>query len=307
VLKIVPATDQVWRRCLAEGLLEVFKAAGALVGNAGCAGCAAGQIGQNGPGEVTVSTGNRNYPGKQGKGEVYLASPAVAAASAVAGVITRPDRIPSEPVAFATGRPAVAEVPPGTATAAAPAMAPATAPAPAGSAEQKGAPGAGATARATRIRGRVWVIRQDNIDTDMIYHNRHLTVTDLAEMGQFTFGNLAGWEDFSRRALPGDMIVTGKNFGCGSARQQAVDCFVSLGIVLLIAESFGAIYERNAINKGFPIMTGNLVAADLKNGDEVEVALESGRIRLPWGQEVAGRPCSSVQLEIYHRGGLLSQ
>ncbi|MEA3462569.1 MAG: aconitase family protein, partial [Bacteroidota bacterium] len=65
VLKIVPATDRVWQRCMEEGLLEIFKQSGALVSNAGCAGCAAGQVGQNGPGEITVSTGNRNFPGKQ--------------------------------------------------------------------------------------------------------------------------------------------------------------------------------------------------------------------------------------------------
>ncbi len=87
VLKVVPATRRVWKRALDEGLIDVFLEAGALVGNPGCAGCAEGQIGQNGPGEVTVSTGNRNFAGKQGKGSVYLASPATAAASAVAGVI----------------------------------------------------------------------------------------------------------------------------------------------------------------------------------------------------------------------------
>jgi homoaconitase/3-isopropylmalate dehydratase large subunit len=103
VLKIVPSTDQVWRQCLKAGIIEVFKEAGALVSNAGCAGCAAGQVGQNGPGEVTVSTGNRNFAGKQGKGEVYLASPKVVAASAVAGVICDPDEIPSEPVLFSVG------------------------------------------------------------------------------------------------------------------------------------------------------------------------------------------------------------
>ncbi len=79
VLKIVPATDRIWRTCLENGLIGVFKEAGALVSNAGCAGCAAGQVGQNGPGEVTVSTGNRNFPGKQGKGSVYLASPEIVA------------------------------------------------------------------------------------------------------------------------------------------------------------------------------------------------------------------------------------
>ena len=100
VLKIVPATDDIWNQALNEGLILIFKEAGALVSNAGCAGCAAGQIGQNGPGEVTISTGNRNFEGKQGKGFVYLASPVVVAASAIAGYITTPDQIPEEPVFF---------------------------------------------------------------------------------------------------------------------------------------------------------------------------------------------------------------
>jgi len=289
VLKIVPATDGVWRRCLEEGLITIFKEAGALIGNAGCAGCAAGQIGQNGPGEVTVSTGNRNYPGKQGKGEVYLASPAVAAASAVAGEIALPDRIPAEPALFATG----------TARAATPA---------ADSPRAAAAAGTGAGGERPRaFQGRVWVIRHDNIDTDMIYHNRHLAVTDMAEMGQYTFGNLEGWEDFSEKVRPGDIVVVGKNFGCGSSRQQAVDCFVSLGVALIVAESFGAIYERNAINQGFPILAANLVATDLETGQEIAVDLESGRVTLPDGRIEQGEPFSDVQMEIYQRGGLLKQ
>ena len=103
VLKIVPSTDRIWRRLLDDGIITILKSAGALVGNAGCGGCAAGQIGQNGPGEVTISTGNRNFAGKQGKGEVYLASPQTAAASAVAGIITTADKIPAEPVRFKCG------------------------------------------------------------------------------------------------------------------------------------------------------------------------------------------------------------
>ena len=88
VLKIVPATDEIWKQCLKEGLIKIFKDAGALVGSAGCAGCAAGQIGQTGSGEVAVSSGNRNFVGKQGKGNIYLASPETVAASLVAGFIT---------------------------------------------------------------------------------------------------------------------------------------------------------------------------------------------------------------------------
>ena len=64
----------------------------------------------------------------------------------------------------------------------------------------------------------------------------------------------------------GDIVITGSNFGCGSARQQAVDCFAALGVSLIIAKSFGAIYERNAINAGTPIMVADLSGAALEDG-----------------------------------------
>ena len=219
VLKIVPATDAIWNEALDEGLISIFKEAGAMVSNAGCAGCAAGQVGQNGPGEVTVSTGNRNFEGKQGKGFVYLASPAIVAASSVAGYITTPENIPSSPATF----------------------------------EKKGAMKSSAKEKVkaekpTVVEGRVWIIPKDDIDTDMIFHNRYLTITDIKEMGQYTFDNLKGFEDFAKKAKPGDIVITNKNFGAGSSRQQAVDCFLSLGISCILAESYGAIYERNAIN-----------------------------------------------------------
>ncbi len=89
-------------------------------------------------------------------------------------------------------------------------------------------------------------------------------------MGQYTFDNLNGFEDFARKALPGDIVITGKNFGSGSSRQQAVDCFVSLGIQAIVAESFGAIYERNAINAAFPVITcKNISEMVLKSGDHI--------------------------------------
>jgi len=278
VLKIVPSTDKVWRQCLEAGLIEIFKEVGALVSNAGCAGCAAGQVGQNGPGEVTVSTGNRNFAGKQGKGEVYLASPALVAASAVAGVICLPGEIPEEPVRFPIGVKAASSAP-----------------------LEDVVP---TSDKPETFKGRVWVVSRDNIDTDMIFHNRYLTITDIAEMGQYAFDNLEGWEDFSTKAEPGDIVVTGKNFGAGSSRQQAVDCFESLGVSLVIAESFGAIYERNAINKGFPIVTGDLISEGLENGQVIEVDLRTHTIALPSGKERPGY-FSDVQMDIYKRGGLL--
>jgi 3-isopropylmalate/(R)-2-methylmalate dehydratase large subunit len=284
VLKVVPATRRVWKRALDEGLIDVFLEAGALVGNPGCAGCAEGQIGQNGPGEVTVSTGNRNFAGKQGKGSVYLASPATAAASAVAGVIVTAADIPAKAVLFVAGSPRIVPAGPGPAKA------------------------ADAGAKPTVVRGRVWVIDKDNIDTDMIFHNRHLAITDIAQMGPFTFGNLAGWEDFAKRAGPGDIVITGSNFGAGSSRQQAVDCFKSLGVAAIIARSFGAIYERNAINAGLPVLAGDLVSSGLRSGEEVTVDFAAGDVtRHATGEAFRVAPFSEIQMVIYRRGGLLGE
>lgn len=293
VLKIVPATDRVWMQCLEQGLVEIFKESGALLSNAGCAGCAAGQVGQNGPGEVTISTGNRNFPGKQGQGEVYLASPAVVAASAVAGFITDPDRIPVQPSERPYREAGPGGKVPGTAACPSPVR-------------KSAAAADGPGSRPNEFAGRAWYIPRDNIDTDMIYHNSHLSVTDLKEMGQYTFGNLGGYEDFYRRAGEGDVVFAGKNFGSGSSRQQAVDCFISLGISCIVAGSFGAIYERNAINAGFPILVaGNIGELALEDGDQVHVDLLSARItNRTRNRSIQAAPFSEVQMEIYQNNGL---
>lgn len=281
VLKIVPATDEIWEKCLSEELLKIFKEAGALVGNAGCAGCAAGQIGQNGPGEVTISTGNRNFAGKQGKGEVYLASPATVAASAVAGYITLETNMPDSPTLHfpkkeKAGKPVVKV--------------------------EK------AVEKPEVLSGKVWLIDEDNIDTDMIFHNRHLAITNLEEMGQFTFCNLKGWEEYAQKSEPGDIVITGKNFGSGSSRQQAVDCFIALKNQAILAKSFGAIYERNAINAAFPVLVyRSLDELSLKNRDRIQIDLQSGKVtNLENGKQTTVEPFSEVQMQIYKRGGLLS-
>jgi 3-isopropylmalate/(R)-2-methylmalate dehydratase large subunit len=281
VLKIVPSTDLVWQRCLDEGLIEIFKESGALISNAGCAGCAAGQVGQNGPGEVSISTGNRNFPGKQGRGEVFLASPEVVAASSIAGFITSPDKIPEKPAIFDSAILNEAK-------------------------SIRTKPERCINSQPEFISGRTWYIGMDDIDTDMIFHNRYLTITDIHEMGKFTFDNLPGFEDFAKKAKPGDIVVAGKNFGAGSSRQQAVDCFTSLGILCIIAESFGSIYERNAINAAFPIITcPEIKKIGLQNGDDLRVNFASGSIsNIRNGLSVKGNGFSDVQMEIYRNGGL---
>lgn len=282
VLKIVPSTDDIWRQSLDEGLIKIFKDAGALVSNAGCAGCAAGQVGQNGPEEITISTGNRNFAGKQGRGEVYLASPSTVALSAIAGYIT--DEMVENDVHVEFENKGLKLV---------------------SKEEAKSAN----KEKTLVVEGRAWLIEQDDIDTDMIFHNRYLAITDINEMGQYAFDNLKGYENFAKEAKENDIIITAKNFGAGSSRQQAVDCFKALGISCILAESYGAIYERNAINAAMPILTYSpemISEIDLKNGDFLNVDFVKGEItNLDNNKSTNINPFYEVQKEIYLNDGLL--
>ena len=279
VLKIVPSTDKIWKKCLNEGIINIFKEAGALVGSAGCAGCAAGQIGQTGLGEVAVSSGNRNFLGKQGKGDIYLASPETVAASLVAGFITSIENIPNKPESVKIEK----------------------------SQKYESKTTVKKTKQPLKVEGKVWVIKKDNIDTDMIFHNRYLSITNINEMGQYAFNNLKGYEDFAKKAKPGDILIVGKNFGCGSSRQQAVDCFKSLGISVIIAESFGAIYERNAINSAMPILILEDIINKINNNDILIVDFLTGEIRnKTQNKTYQCKHFSKSQLEIYKRKGLLN-
>jgi 3-isopropylmalate/(R)-2-methylmalate dehydratase large subunit len=281
ILKIVPATDTIWNTCLKEGLVKIFKDAGALVGSAGCAGCAAGQIGQTGKGEVTISSGNRNFIGKQGKGDIFLASPETVAASLLAGYITTVDAIPKKPTPVKVEKILTKSE----------------------TLQKKEL-----IAPPLTVEGRVWVIQKDNIDTDMIYHNRHLAITTLSEMGQYTFGNLKGYEQFAKEAKKGDIVAVGKNFGCGSSRQQAVDCFKALGISVIVAESFGAIYERNAINSGMPILVADGITKKIHEKDIVSIDFTTGMIKdKTQGKTYQAKPFSEAQKEIYLHRGLLGR
>jgi 3-isopropylmalate/(R)-2-methylmalate dehydratase small subunit len=167
----------------------------------------------------------------------------------------------------------------------------------------------------TKITGRIWVLTTpsgklyDDIDTDMIFHNRYLAITDVEKMGQYALDNLKGWEDFAKKAQPGDILLAGKNFGAGSSRQQAVDCFRALGVGAIVAESYGAIYKRNAINSGFPIVVlPNLtqIYGQYKNLDQLEIDLETGQLVLNGEQPFQAAPLSKVQMDIYQAGDLFA-
>ena len=282
VLKIVPSTDDIWKQALEEGLISIFKEAGALVSNAGCAGCAAGQVGQNGPDEVTISTGNRNFAGKTRKRRSYIWLHQQPWPFRLL-----PDTLPDEMMEN--------DVPPEFESK--------------GMKLQVGKQEKETAKKPMQAEGRAWLVMKDDIDTDMIFHNRYLTITDINEMGQYALDNLEGYEDFAQKVQPNDIVITGKNFGAGSSRQQAVDCFKALGVSVILAQSYGAIYERNAINAAMPIMTYEnqmLDALELENGDHIRVDFESGDVKnLTKNKDFNINPFYPVQKEIYLNDGLL--
>jgi 3-isopropylmalate/(R)-2-methylmalate dehydratase small subunit len=163
----------------------------------------------------------------------------------------------------------------------------------------------------TVYSGRVWLIVDENgkliddIDTDMIFHNRYLATTDISEMGQYTFDNLEGYKDFTKRAQEGDIIIAGENFGSGSSRQHAVDCFRALGCSCIAARSFGAIYKRNAINSGFSILVIEYIEQGaLATGDNVVIDTDACTISKDGNTVGKTQQMSAVQKDILKAGNI---
>lgn len=170
------------------------------------------------------------------------------------------------------------------------------------------------------FKGRMWTITEPqaepakliaDIDTDQIFHNAYLHITEIEKMGQYAFDNLEGWKDFAKKVKRGDIILTGPNFGSGSSRQQAVDCFSALGVQAIIAVSFGAIYKRNAINSGFPILIFKdaetaVASGKLTNLCTVRIDLLNGQlVNEETGQSFELMPFSKVQKDIFDNETLL--
>ena len=171
---------------------------------------------------------------------------------------------------------------------------------------------------AKTMTGKVWVLQTEkgnlieDIDTDQIFHNAYLHITDLDQMAPYALGNLEGWKDFSQKAGPGDILIAGRNFGAGSSRQQAVDCFAALKMGLLIAPSFGAIYFRNAVNSGFPVMRSLglpawIASGGMITGDEITVDFQTGELINRSRETLFSLdPMSGVQMDILRAGGLFA-
>ena len=152
------------------------------------------------------------------------------------------------------------------------------------------------------IKGRVWKYG-DDVNTDVIFPGKYTyTVNDPAQMGEHALEDLD--PEFRFKVQPGDVVVAGKNFGCGSSREQAVVCLVTKKVGAVIAKSVARIYYRNCINNALPALTCVEAVEALESGDEVEVDLEAGEIRSAKGT-FAFPPLPEAVMGIFEAGGLI--
>lgn len=153
-----------------------------------------------------------------------------------------------------------------------------------------------------RIRGRVFKFG-DNIDTDQIYPGRYLELSDHAEIAQHVMEGAD--PEFCRKHKKGDIIVAGRNFGCGSSREHAVIALKSSGVGAVVAESFARIFYRNAINAALPVLICPGISAAVDEGELVDIDFEDATITRASGETLQAQRLSEQVLDIYRHGGVI--
>ena len=144
----------------------------------------------------------------------------------------------------------------------------------------------------------------DNVDTDVIIPARYLNSSDPAELASHCMADID--QSFPQKVKPGDIMVGGENFGCGSSREHAPIAIKASGISVVIASTFARIFYRNAINIGLPIMESPEASRGIHDGYEVSVDFDSGEITdLTTGETFRARPFPPFIQEMIAEGGLL--
>jgi 3-isopropylmalate/(R)-2-methylmalate dehydratase small subunit len=151
-------------------------------------------------------------------------------------------------------------------------------------------------------QGRVWKYG-DNVNTDVLYPGRYTyQILPPEEMAKHALEDLD--PEFAPKVRPGDVIVAGRNFGCGSSREQAAACLKYAGVQAVVARSFARIYFRNAINLGLPVVESEEAWQGLEKGDEVEVDFARGELRSAKGT-FRFLPLPASVIGILEAGGLV--
>ena len=295
---VIPASSEVLQQALALGYIETFIAAGAMLGTPGCGPCMGNHLGIPASGEVVISSGNRNFRGRMGNPEsaVYLANPAVVAASAVLGRIADPREVMG---GMESGRVGERE---------------------SGRKGEREKGRAGESVSLTHspthplthspippfphasFAGRVWKYG-DDVNTDVIFPGKYTyTIKDEAEMAKHALEDLD--PTFAGNVRPGDIIVGGRNWGAGSSREQAVTCLKAAGVKVIVAASFARIFFRNAVNNSVLPVVCPEAAAAIQPGETISVDIDRYVVRCAAG-EFAFQPLSPSVRQIIEAGGLL--
>lgn len=155
-----------------------------------------------------------------------------------------------------------------------------------------------------QLKGRAWKFGSD-VDTDAIIPARYLNTSDPAELAKHCMEDAD--PSFPSRVKPGDIIVAGKNFGCGSSREHAPIAIKAAGVSCVIAPTFARIFYRNAFNIGLPIFESPEAAEGISEGDEVAVDADTGTItNLTTGKTYRATPVPPFMQQIIAAGGLIN-
>ena len=154
------------------------------------------------------------------------------------------------------------------------------------------------------LEGKVWKFG-DNIDTDVIIPAPYLVTTDMVELGKHCMEGVDA--SFAEKVRPGDIIVAGTNFGCGSSREHAPMALKGVGISCVIAEGFARIFFRNAFNMGLAIFESPGIVQGIQEGDQVSVDQDTGEIiDHTNGKRSLANPIPPFMQELIEAGGLMS-
>lgn len=280
-LLVIPASREIYLQAMEEGLIKTFLEAGANVLSSSCGPCLGTGQGIPADGFTVISTANRNFKGRMGnkESEIYLASPATVAASAIEGRIMAKNPYPGEsaPIrmdaAEDKAKVAITEIPAGE----------------------------------MRREGKVWNYSDvDNLNTDQMFAG-NLTYNVLSSDPEAILPHLFEGFDpaFAENVQPGDLMVAGENFGCGSSREHPAVGLSHAGIKAVIVKSVNRIFFRSCINQGLALIVQPEVVNDYKPGSSLEIDLVSGHILLN-GQGYAFAPLPEKLMQIILNRGLVN-